>query len=245
MFANGPIADEHADSFWTLLASEMTKVDDFAQQEIQRINSWHYVLKEQVEEMKAKFKIKVRRRSSNIDIDFPEDSSVTSPPVRDTTTVDVPWYKGLCGRNPEKLAIDKLRILMEESYVHYSCLVFAVRLPSLSLSIFFLLVLLLLVGVSWINTIKLNDAVHSRYREMDMIKSFIELNKKATRKIKKKHEKYQPNDKDVMDVGSIKLLSFSAAFEQERMRMVRWTEATFIEVLEKGDRQKAMRKLHV
>ena len=80
---------------------------------------------------------------------------------------------------------------------------------------------------------------------MDMIKSFIELNKKAIRKIKKKHKKNRPNEIDVMGVSDFKLLSFSSAFEQERLKMVRWTEKTFIEVLEKGDRQRAMRKLRV
>ena len=89
------------------------------------------------------------------------------------------------------------------------------------------------------------NLIYYRYREMDMIKSFIELNKKAIRKIKKKHKKNRPNEIDVMGVSDFKLLSFSSAFEQERLKMVRWTEKTFIEVLEKGDRQRAMRKLRV
>ena len=55
---------------------------------------------------------------------------------------------------------------------------------------------------------------------MDMLKSFIELNKKALRKIKKKHKKNQPNDKDVNKVTEFKLLSFSSAFEEERVKMV-------------------------
>ena len=78
-----------------------------------------------------------------------------------------------------------------------------------------------------------------------MLKSFIELNKKAIRKIKKKHKKNRPDSKDVKNETGFKLLSFSSAFEEERVKMVRWTEKTFTDVLEKGDRQRAMRTLRV
>ena len=106
---------ERAADFWKLLAGEMKKVDEFAQQEIQRINSWHHVLKEQVKEMKAQLKLLRRRNTASNTIQFSQQSP---PPVRETAVAEVAWYKGLCSRHPDKVAADKLRIAMEESYVH-------------------------------------------------------------------------------------------------------------------------------
>jgi hypothetical protein len=41
------------------------------------------------------------------------------------------------------------------------------------------------------------------------------------------------------------MLCFSTAFEDERVKMVRWTEKSFTEVLADGDRHVAMRHLRV